>query len=181
MGSVRSSRQSLAISSQSRDICRAGGRLGNTFAAQRSPAEAITAQFVWFREMRSRNGRTANDAACCSAPARSGGSFFKRSGSFAYTDNVAPPDSTCSTSAFGNHAEYSVKVSGAAFLNRASCIGSSPQMASTRGAPALYALAAMYRTSGAVSREAPPFARGPMMSRRCPRCRLTPTLTVSSA
>ena len=59
-----------------------------------------------------------------------------------------------------------VSCHGGAYLNRASCIDSSPQSASTSRAPWRYALTATCLTSGAASSDRPPLATGPMISRR---------------
>ena len=96
----------------------------------------MTAQFVWFLEISSRNGIMARDVACCRAPTTSGGSFFSRSGSLAYTDSTALPDSTCSASALGIQAENSLREFRGACANRVSSSASSPQMTSTSEAPA---------------------------------------------
>ena len=49
------------IASQRRGICCSARRLGKHALAQPGLAAAITDQFVWFREMHSRNGRTLRE------------------------------------------------------------------------------------------------------------------------
>ena len=77
-GTIRSlglGRHSLAMVAQSSGRCSSGSVSGNTFAAQAAEGAAITAQFVWLREIRSRNGVTLRDVACCSAPASTSGAM----------------------------------------------------------------------------------------------------------
>jgi len=81
----------------------------------------------------------------------------------------------------GSQADTCPNASRGARLKRVNCNASSPQIASTSGAPAAYALAAMRRTSGAASSETPPWANGPIIRRRCPARRFRPTRTISSA
>ena len=159
-----------------------GGSSGNTRAAQPRAAAAMTAQLVWFREIMlaerphaARHGLLHGADQLGAARPSADPDRWRRS-----TARRARA-STCCSSASGSHAENCVervarRVAEPRELQRLVA----PERFDERRAGS-YALAAICRTSGAASSDAPPLASGPMISSRWPGCRFKPTLIARSA